>query len=127
MLKQQICRLYIAGAKVSEEKLLDGPHRVEPGVIARPFKGTKGNYTRLGGDRRDYAVPPPEENFAQCLTVDQKIGVYGVGKIEDIFVKQGLSHAKHTGTNAEGLQLTLDAIAGNTDPKRPTNRPRYAR
>lgn len=94
-------------------KLLDGPHRVGR-VIARPFKGTKGNYTRLGGDRRDYAVPPPKKTLLNVL-LDQKIGVYGVGKIEDIFVKQGLSHAKHTGTNAEGLQLTLDAIAGNTD------------
>ena len=32
------------------------------------------------------------------------------GKIEDIFVGKGISHAIHTGSNKEGLDLTLKAI-----------------
>lgn len=92
-------------------KILDGPHRVGR-IIARPFKGTPGNYSRLGGDRRDYAVPPPKKTFLDHL-LGGNVGVYGVGKIEDIFVKNGLSHAKHTGTNKEGLELTLNAINGS--------------
>lgn len=88
--------------------ILQGPHRVGR-VIARPFKGGPGAYTRLGGDRRDYAVPPPGHTFLD-EALAARHGVLGIGKIEDIFVGQGLSHAKHTGSNTEGLELTLQAI-----------------
>jgi phosphopentomutase len=89
-------------------EMLQGPDRVGR-VIARPFKGSPGNYQRLQGDRRDYAVPPPAETFLDDLK-KQKLGVLGIGKIEDIFVGHGITHAKHTGTNREGLELTLQAI-----------------
>ena len=36
--------------------------------------------------------------------------VIGVGKIEDIFVKEGITKAVHTGSNREGLELTLKFI-----------------
>ena len=36
--------------------------------------------------------------------------VVGIGKIEDIFSKSGITHAIHTGSNKEGLELTLKAI-----------------
>src|SRR5262249_34827870 len=94
-------------------EILQGPHRVGR-VIARPFKGGPGNYTRLGGDRHDYAVPPPGATLMDML-VDQGKGVFGIGKIEDIFVGHGLTHAKHTGTNLEGLDLTLKAITNQVD------------
>jgi phosphopentomutase len=93
--------------------ILVGKHRVGR-VIARPFIGEKGNYLRLQGDRRDYAVPPPDKTLLDDLR-DLGMGVFGVGKIEDIFVKQGLSHAKHTATNAEGLKITLAAIRNQID------------
>lgn len=89
-------------------RILDGPHRVGR-VIARPFKGGPGAYERLGGDRRDYAIPPPKHTLLDSL-IEENIGVFGIGKIEDIFVKQGLSHAQHTGINREGLELTLQAV-----------------
>jgi phosphopentomutase len=41
---------------------------------------------------------------------DSQRGVLGIGKIEDIFVGNGLTHAKHTGSNLEGLELTLQSI-----------------
>jgi len=105
-------------------RILDGPHRVGR-VIARPFEGTPGNYKRVSKDRRDYAVPPPRKTFLDILN-DNGRGVFGVGKIEDIFVGNGISHAKHTGSNEEGLQITLDAIANNynlKDHRIGTNRP----
>lgn len=92
-------------------RILDGPHKVGR-VICRPFNGPPGNYKRLSGDRRDYAVPPPAKHFMDSLIANQ-MGVFGVGKIEDIFVKTGLSHAQHTGSNAEGLDLTLKAVQGS--------------
>lgn len=93
--------------------ILQGEHRVGR-VIARPFKGSAGNYTRLGGDRHDYAVPPPAPTLMDRL-VQAGSGVFGIGKIEDIFVGNGLTHAKHTGTNVEGLDLTLKAVANQVD------------
>lgn len=92
-------------------RILDGPHKVGR-VICRPFNGKPGEYKRLSGDRRDYAVPPPGKHFMDRL-IEQNKGVFGIGKIEDIFVKTGLSHAQHTGSNAEGLDLTLKAINGS--------------
>jgi len=94
-------------------KILDGPYRVGR-VIARPFNGESGSYKRLSGDRHDYAVPPPAKTFLDNA-LDSGLGVFGIGKIEDIFVGNGLSHAKHTGTNVEGLELTLKAINGDID------------
>ncbi len=91
-------------------EILQGKHRVGR-VICRPFAGERGHYYRLGGDRRDYAVPPPAATLLDRLRA-AGLGVLGVGKIEDIFVKQGISHAKHTGTNREGLELTLQSICG---------------
>ena len=41
--------------------------------------------------------------------------VYGIGKIEDIFSKSGVTYAVHTGSNKEGLELTLDAVKNHTD------------
>jgi phosphopentomutase len=94
-------------------RMLTGKDRVGR-VIARPFIGEKGSYMRLQGDRRDYAVPPPDKTLLDELR-SIGMGVFGVGKIEDIFVKRGLSHAKHTATNAEGLRITLAAIRHQID------------
>ena len=41
--------------------------------------------------------------------------VIGIGKIEDIFSKAGITHAIHTGSNKEGLELTIKAIDGSLD------------
>jgi phosphopentomutase len=95
--------------------ILQGPHRVGR-VIARPFTGKPGEYTRLGGDRRDYSVPPPAATLMDKL-LNKGAGILGIGKIEDIFDKKGLSHAIHTGSNRQGLELTLQAIQGQLDLK----------
>jgi phosphopentomutase len=94
-------------------EMLQGPHRVGR-VIARPFTGSPGAYQRLQGERRDYAVPPPAETLLDELCANKR-GVLGIGKIEDIFVGHGLTHAKHTATNLEGLELTLKALNKELD------------
>lgn len=78
-------------------------------VIARPFEGVSGNYKRLSADRKDYSVPPTGPTVLNN-TVDEGGRVIGIGKIEDIFVKSGITHAVHTGTNLEGIKLTIQAI-----------------
>lgn len=96
----------------SAREILRGPHEVSR-VIARPFIGNSPDtFKRVGKDRRDYAVIPPE---ATCLNRIKDSGgvVLGVGKIEDIFCFAGLTHSIHTGSNAEGID-TLQRIVANT-------------
>lgn len=78
-------------------------------VIARPYKIIDGKPTRISKDRRDYSIEP----IAPTLLNEVKNEggkVIGIGKIEDIFSKSGITHAIHTGSNKEGLELTLKAI-----------------
>lgn len=79
-------------------------------VIARPYKIIDGKPTRISKDRRDYSMVP---DYTILNEVKDKNGkVIGIGKIEDIFSKSGITHAIHTGSNKEGLELTLKAIKG---------------
>jgi phosphopentomutase len=58
-------------------------------VIARPFKGQDGNYTRTS-NRHDYAVPPPAPTLLDHVK-DAGGEVIALGKISDIFAGQGVS------------------------------------
>lgn len=92
-------------------EILDGPHKVSR-VIARPFIGNSPDtFKRVGKDRRDYAVLPPE---ATVLNRIREAGalVVGIGKIEDIFCFSGLTHTIHTGSNPEGIEV-LSKIVRN--------------
>lgn len=82
-------------------------------VIARPYKIIDGKPTRISKDRRDYSMIPPYNVMNKII--DSGLKVYGIGKIEDIFAKSGISKAVHTGSNKEGLELTLDAVKNEKD------------
>ncbi|HSM91703.1 MAG TPA: phosphopentomutase [Anaeromyxobacteraceae bacterium] len=82
--------------------LLD-PWRVAR-VIARPFVGTPGAYTRTY-NRKDFAMTPPVTTVLERLTA-AGVPVYGVGKIPDIFDRRGISEELHTEGNADGLVKT---------------------
>ncbi len=75
-------------------------------VIARPFTGKVGNFTRTA-DRRDFSLPPTSETMLDRL---QKKGkkVISVGKIYDIFAGKGIDESNITHSNSEGMQKTLD-------------------
>jgi phosphopentomutase len=88
--------------------IMQGPHLIGR-IIARPFKGEPGNYQRMSFERHDYGVKPPAQTFLDVFQ-DSGAGILGIGKIEDIFDKQGLTHAIHTGSNKEGLGLTVKAV-----------------
>jgi phosphopentomutase len=93
-------------------EILVPPHRVGR-VIARPFVGTPGGFTRTHR-RRDLSVPPLGETVLdRCRT--RGLLVHGIGKIEDLFVGQGLSSAVHTESNRDGLEKTLAALRGRDD------------
>ncbi len=78
-------------------------------VIARPYKIIDGKPTRISKDRRDYSIEPIAPTLLNEIK-DDGGKVIGIGKIEDIFSKSGITHAIHTGSNKEGLELTLQAI-----------------
>lgn len=78
-------------------------------VIARPYKIIDGKPTRISKDRRDYSIEPVAPTLLNEVK-DDGGKVIGIGKIEDIFSKSGITHAIHTGSNKEGLELTLKAI-----------------
>jgi phosphopentomutase len=92
------------GASRIAREILTGKHRVGR-VIARPFVGEPGNYTRTP-NRRDFSVEPRRPNY---LTLIREAGgsVYGVGKIEDIFAGCDIDHAYHTKSNIEGTSETI--------------------
>ena len=78
-------------------------------VIARPYQLVDGQPKRVSKYRRDYSVVPFKKTLCNEVVEDNGI-VYGIGKIEDIFVGSGITHAIHTGSNKEGLELTLKAV-----------------
>ena len=89
-------------------KILDeGGYNVSR-VIARPYKIIDGKPTRISKDRRDYSMQPKHTLLNDIK--DKGGRVIGIGKIEDIFSKSGITHAIHTGSNKEGLELTLQAV-----------------
>ncbi|HTT70180.1 MAG TPA: phosphopentomutase [Anaeromyxobacteraceae bacterium] len=83
-------------------RLLD-PWRVAR-VIARPFVGPPGHYTRTY-NRKDFALPAPGPTVLEHL-VERGVPVVGVGKIPDIFDHRGVTEEVHTEGNADGLKVT---------------------
>ena len=77
-------------------------------VIARPFVGAVGKFSRTY-NRRDYALLPPEATLCDQVA-GAGMDVVGVGKISDIFGGRGITRAIHSEGNADGLRLTLDAL-----------------
>jgi len=89
-------------------KLLDGPNRVGR-VIARPFTGTPGNFRRTER-RHDYAVEPPRPMLLDML-VEQRVPIFGVGKIHDIYNGRGVGDYVTTKNNVDGMSKIDEALA----------------
>jgi len=80
-------------------------------VIARPFVGTPGTFTRTA-NRHDYALEPFGDTLLDQLTANQ-IPVVAIGKINDLFAGRGISEAVHTASDDEGMDR-LDAALRTT-------------
>ncbi len=81
--------------------LLDGKHKVGR-VIARPFTGAVGNFTRTSR-RHDYAVEPPYPMLLDVLK-ELRVPIFGIGKIHDIYNGRGVEHYVTTKSNADGME-----------------------
>jgi phosphopentomutase len=92
--------------KIARE-MLQGEHGVGR-VIARPFIGVEGNYTRTS-NRRDFSLVPPKDTLLDYVK-NNNMEVYAIGKIEDIFVNKGITKSNHTHNNEEGIEATIEAL-----------------
>lgn len=90
----EICR-------IAREEILTGKDAIGR-VIARPFKGTSGNYSRTT-NRRDYSLSPESDTILDVL---QKAGIQtiAVGKINDLFNYRGIDVKAKTKSNLEGIE-----------------------
>jgi len=88
--------------------MLVAPHDVSR-VIARPFVGRPGDYTRTP-NRRDFSILPPEPTLLDALAA-AGIPRAGVGKVDDLFAGRGIT-AKHSADNAEGIRNILAWLRG---------------
>ena len=91
------------GACEIARELLTGKHAVGR-VIARPFVGEPGAYTRTP-NRHDWSLKPKQPNY---LTLVREAGgvVHGVGKIHDIFAGYDIDESHPTKSNIEGIATT---------------------
>ncbi|WP_137149943.1 phosphopentomutase [Devosia sp. FKR38] len=83
-------------------------------VIARPFVGENPASFKRTGNRRDFAIAPPEPTLLdRNATAGHQ--VYAIGKISDIYAGHGVTHKiKGTGL-AQLFDKTLDAMAMAAD------------
>ncbi len=88
-------------------EMLRGPLEVGR-VIARPFIGNPGSFTRTP-NRKDYAVPPPRGMLLDQLQAN-KVDVFSVGKIFDVFLGRGIGEYEKTKNNTDGMAKTLAAL-----------------
>ncbi len=82
-------------------------------VIARPFVGKDGNYTRTA-HRHDFSLEPPRDTMLDLLKAAGK-DVLGVGKIHDIFAGKGLTEFVFSEGNADGIEKTLNYMDRDFD------------
>jgi phosphopentomutase len=98
-------RLYALCRKV---RILVDPLRIGR-VIARPFIGTaEAGYTRTG-NRKDFAIPPPDETILDRMAARGR-SVVTVGKIGDIFAHRATGEEVKPFGNAAMFQAALEAL-----------------
>lgn len=93
-------------------EMLVGEHAVGR-VIARPFIGEPGNFTRTER-RKDFSLEPPEPTLLDRLVAAGQ-PVMAVGKIEDIFAHRGLSQSVHSPNNMACVDQTLAFMRGSQE------------
>ncbi|WP_404400060.1 phosphopentomutase [Pelagibacterium halotolerans] len=78
-------------------------------VIARPFVGETAETFKRTGNRRDFAIDPPEPTL---LDRAKEAGrqVFAIGKISDIYAGRGVTHKLKGASNMDHFDQTLGAM-----------------
>jgi phosphopentomutase len=81
-------------------------------VIARPFVGRPGGFTRTA-NRHDYALPPSGETLLDRAT-HASVPVVAIGKVEDLFAGRGIGRAIHTASDDDGMDQVVRELANSS-------------
>ncbi len=101
-------KLYKICKKARE--ILTGEHAISR-VIARPFIGKNGKFTRTKR-RKDFSLEPTGKMLLDYLKENEK-EVLAVGKISDIFVGRGITKKFPTKNNLDGIKKIINLIGNN--------------
>jgi phosphopentomutase len=89
---------------ITRERVLTPPLLVGR-VIARPFIGNPGNFSRTK-NRKDFSLDPPEPTILDILS-ENNIVTVGIGKINELFNYRGIKIQFLTKSNEEGCEQLL--------------------
>jgi phosphopentomutase len=78
-------------------------------VIARPFVGEPGRFTRTA-NRHDYALPPQGETLLDRVKA-AGLPVVAIGKIGDLFAGRGITKPLHTASDEQGMDAVVREMA----------------
>lgn len=98
--------------KITRDKVLEHPLMVGR-VIARPFVGEPGNFTRTT-NRKDYSLDAPSDTILDVL---QKNGIktISIGKVSDLFNYRGIDTIEYTKSNQEGFNKLVEYAKSTAD------------
>ena len=88
-------------------EIMTGEHAVGR-VIARPFEGTPGNFTRTPR-RHDFSLAAPAATLPDIVKA-AGLDVISIGKINDLFAGRGMSETNPTSGNTEGIEKMLEYV-----------------
>ncbi len=94
--------------RVARNEVCVGDHAVGR-VIARPFVGTPGDYSRIAAERKDFSRVP-DDSPVQDVLQQHGVRTVSIGKIHDLFARRGFDDAIKTTSNMDGIEATLDEI-----------------
>ena len=97
--------LYDICAKARE--VMTGDHAVGR-VIARPFVGEPGSFTRTA-NRHDFSLSAPSSTMLDLLK-NEGYDVISIGKIYDLFAGRGLTESNPTKGNTDGINKTIEMM-----------------
>ncbi|WP_077213871.1 phosphopentomutase [Bacillus dakarensis] len=93
--------------EIARELTLDEKYMVGR-VIARPFVGKPGEFTRTA-NRHDYALKPFDRTVMNELK-DSSLDVIAIGKISDIYDGEGVTKSLRTVSNMDGMDKLLQSL-----------------
>jgi len=98
--------------EISREKIFVSDDSIGR-IIARPFLGENGNYTRTI-NRKDYALSPPSNTIMDHLKIEG-IETFAIGKINDLFNHRGITQPVKSKSNEEGIEKLIQTIEQNNN------------
>lgn len=99
---------------VARNKVCVGEHGVGR-VIARPFQGAPGSWSRISSKRKDFSRLPGQAPLQRILQ-ENGVSTISVGKVADLFGGDGFDRTIKTDGNAHGIQSTLDEMRNADGP-----------